>query len=299
MSRKAGIIAPSPPPPCTLLELVRMVRVMDIQEINLDAKKAIEHFINRGIYDFVEVANIGGNCDYSTVKPRIEYLDNVYGFLLNFYCENRINDISADYYSLNEQYNELIQKASDTVMAEYTPPDDFDNTDIKVYIYSLIFKRLAYFAMNNKHYFIALDLMHRSIQYETSYRTYNGLTIRKIMRNAPKPIQIHTRAKKESIIPLAQKIWEFDTTTHLLFPKRVAILIRELLELKKEEKPTEGQLIKWFKETKNLIPDEIKERDKNNDYGNTKPEQEAKEELIKKIKLELKDYCKSIVNNDL
>ena len=77
--------------PCTLFELVRMVRVMDIQEINLDAKKAIEHFINRGIYDFVEVANIGGNCDYSTVKPRIEYLDNVYGFLLNFYCENLRN----------------------------------------------------------------------------------------------------------------------------------------------------------------------------------------------------------------
>lgn len=188
MSRKAGIIAPSPPPPCTLFELVRMVRVMDIQEINLDAKKAIEHFINRGIYDFVEVANIGGNCDYSTVKPRIEYLDNVYGFLLNFYCENRINDISADYYSLNEQYNELIQKASDAVMAEYTPPDSFDNTDIKVYIYSLIFKRLAYFAMNYKHYFIALDLMHRSIQYETSYRTYNGLTIPTIKKRTKKEV---------------------------------------------------------------------------------------------------------------
>lgn len=188
MSRKAGIIAPSPPPPCTLFELVRMVRVMDIQEINLDAKKAIEHFINRGIYDFVEVANIGGNCDYSTVKPRIEYLDNVYGFLLNFYCENRINDISADYYSLNEQYNELIQKASDAVMAEYAPPDSFDNTDIKVYIYSLIFKRLAYFAMNYKHYFIALDLMHRSIQYETSYRTYNGLTIPTIKKRTKKEV---------------------------------------------------------------------------------------------------------------
>ena len=83
---------------------------------------------------------------------------------------------------------ELIQKASDAVMAEYAPPDSFDNTDIKVYIYSLIFKRLAYFAMNYKHYFIALDLMHRSIQYETSYRTYNGLTIPTIKKRTKKEV---------------------------------------------------------------------------------------------------------------
>lgn len=304
MSRKAGIIAPSPPPPCTLFELVRMVREMEnneksLNEINSDIVKSLERFIARSHTLPMDIATPKGDFDNNIFEARNLYLTNVNNFLWGFFSRNQIDDKLEDFYLLSKQYNNLIQKALDETQAKYTPPDNFDNTDINVYIYALIFKCLADFAFRNEHYFIALDLMHKSIQYEAFYRTYDGLTLRKIMRNAPKPIQIYTRAKKESIIPLAQKIWEFDTTTHLLFPKRVAILIRELLELKEEDKPTESQLIKWFKETKNLIPDKIKERIKNNDYGNTKPEQEAKEELIKKIKVELKDYCKNIVNNDL
>lgn len=200
---------------------------MDIQEINLDAIKAIEHFINRGIYDFVEVANIGGDWDYSIVKPRIEYLNNVYGFLLNFYCENRIDNISADYYSLNQQYNNLIQKALDGVMAEYTPPDNFDNTDIKVYIYSLIFKRLAYFAMHNKHYFIALDLMHKSIQYETSYRTYRGKTIPKLEKETKVKVNSE-RARKSATTQHGDRVAEQKKYYFDLYQKRCKELKKSL-----------------------------------------------------------------------
>ena len=60
---------------------------------------------------------------------------------------------------------------------------------------------------------------------------------------------------------------------------------------------TETQLKNWFKDF-NIIPLEIIERDKNNDYGNTKAEKKQREELIAKIKEELKDYCENIVNND-
>lgn len=108
------------------------------------------------------------------------------------------------------------------------------------------------------------------------------------------PIQKNLVEKQKYIIPLAQKIWELDKDKHLLFSKQVAKII---IDLTNDNSLTETQLKNWFKDF-NIIPLEIIERDKNNDYGNTKAEKKQREELIAKIKEELKDYCENIVNND-
>ena len=58
MSRKAGIIAPSPPPPCTLFELVRMVRVMELIKEYLSIDETISYLKGNGViqadFDFLQ-----------------------------------------------------------------------------------------------------------------------------------------------------------------------------------------------------------------------------------------------------
>ena len=82
MSRKAGIIAPSPPPPCTLFELVRMVRVMEnneksLNEINSDIAKSLERFIERSHTLPIDIATPKGNFDNNIFEARNLYLTNV------------------------------------------------------------------------------------------------------------------------------------------------------------------------------------------------------------------------------
>ena len=245
MSRKAGIIAPSPPPPCTLFELVRMVRVMEnneksLNEINSDIAKSLERFIERSHTLPIDIATPKGNFDNNIFEARNLYLTNVNNFLWGFFCTNQIDDKLADFYLLSKQYDSLIQKALDEAKAKYTPPDNFDNTDINVYIYALIFKCLADFAFRNKHYFIALDLMHRSIQYETSYRTYNGLTIPTIKKRTKKEANSE-RVKKATNTRYGDRVEQQKRYYLSVYDEKV-----KTAELKKLKAPTRKAVAKWI-----------------------------------------------------
>ncbi len=245
MSRKAGIIAPSPPPPCTLFELVQMVREMEnneksLNEINSDIAKSLERFIERSHTLPIDIATPKGNFDNNIFEARNLYLTNVNNFLWGFFCTNQIDDKLADFYLLSKQYDSLIQKALDEAKAKYTPPDNFDNTDINVYIYALIFKCLADFAFRNKHYFIALDLMHRSIQYETSYRTYNGLTIPTIKKRTKKEANSE-RVKKATNTRYGDRVEQQKRYYLSVYDEKV-----KTAELKKLKAPTRKAVAKWI-----------------------------------------------------
>lgn len=245
MSRKAGIIAPSPPPPCTLFELVRMVREMEnneksLNEINSDIVKSLERFIARSHTLPMDIATPKGDFDNNIFEARNLYLTNVNNFLWGFFSRNQIDDKLEDFYLLSKQYNNLIQKALDETQAKYTPPDNFDNTDINVYIYALIFKCLADFAFRNEHYFIALDLMHKSIQYETSYRTYNGLTIPTIKNRTKKEVN-SKRGKKSTITRYGDRVEQQKKYYLGVYDRKM-----EKAQLEKLKAPTRKAVAKWI-----------------------------------------------------
>ena len=231
--------------PCTLFELVQMVREMEnneksLNEINSDIAKSLESFIERSHTLPIDIATPKGNFDNNIFEARNLYLTNVNNFLWGFFCTNQIDDKLADFYLLSKQYDSLIQKALDEAKAKYTPPDNFDNTDINVYIYALIFKCLADFAFRNEHYFIALDLMHKSIQYETSYRTYNGLTIPTIKNRTKKEVN-SKRGKKSTITRYGDRVEQQKKYYLEVYDKKM-----EKAQIEKLKAPTRKAVAKWI-----------------------------------------------------
>lgn len=231
--------------PCTLFELVQMVREMEnneksLNEINSDIVKSLERFIARSHTLPMDIATPKGDFDNNIFEARNLYLTNVNNFLWGFFSRNQIDDKLEDFYLLSKQYNNLIQKALDETQAKYTPPDNFDNTDINVYIYALIFKCLADFAFRNEHYFIALDLMHKSIQYETSYRTYNGLTIPTIKNRTKKEVN-SKRGKKSTITRYGDRVEQQKKYYLGVYDRKM-----EKAQLEKLKAPTRKAVAKWI-----------------------------------------------------
>lgn len=81
---------------------------------------------------------------------------------------------------------------------------------------------------------------------------------------------------------LPKKIWDKDSN-HILFPIQVARLAIEITDCKMF---SENEVLNYVKRFE--IPKQITERIKNNDYGNTINERKAREELILKIKKDLR-----------
>lgn len=96
------------------------------------------------------------------------------------------------------------------------------------------------------------------------------------------PIQRHTAPKKVEALNLAKRIWSYDKDK-ILLRKQVAKIITELLP---QHDLSITQVDNWLKQS-DLVPNEILERYKNNDYCNTKSEKRERELLKSKIFSEL------------
>lgn len=99
------------------------------------------------------------------------------------------------------------------------------------------------------------------------------------------PIQKHTLRMKSITLPVAKEIWTYDKQTNLLMRKQVAQIIVNLLPSLRLRVP---QVDKWIKES-NLIPQAITDRCNRNDYGNKKHEVIERENIKKKIYIELRN----------
>lgn len=96
------------------------------------------------------------------------------------------------------------------------------------------------------------------------------------------PIQRHTAPRKVEALNLAKKIWSYDKDK-ILLRKQVAKMITKLLP---QHDLSINQVDNWLKQS-DLVPKEILERYKNNDYCNTKSEKRKREILKIKIFAEL------------
>ena len=94
------------------------------------------------------------------------------------------------------------------------------------------------------------------------------------------PIQKYTLQIKSIVLPLAEKIWQFDKETNLLMRRQTAKLIVELLS---DFSLTINQVDEWLKQSE-LVPRAIIDRCARHDYGNTKPEKIEREALEQKIR---------------
>lgn len=104
------------------------------------------------------------------------------------------------------------------------------------------------------------------------------------------PYEKHTREIKEQSLDLAEEIW-FHDKDKILLRKHVAEIITSLLP---QHELSITQVDTWLKQS-DIVPPEILERYKNNDYGNSKPIVKNREKLIAEIMLELTPlYCESL-----
>ncbi len=104
------------------------------------------------------------------------------------------------------------------------------------------------------------------------------------------PYKKYTQELKNIAIPLAKEIWSYDTNK-ILLRKHVADIITKLLP---QHNLRITQVDNWLKQS-DIVPNEILERYKNNDYGNSKPIVEARERLKAEILLKLTPlYCEDM-----
>ncbi len=147
---------------------------------------------------------------------------------------------------------------------------------------SRMFLAFVYFCIADKYF--SLKDHYEGLKYYERGITYCNLKDfddmkKDILSKAPKPIQIHTNARKEIAIPLAKKIWSYDKDTNLLMRIQVAALVVDLLP---HLGLTIPQVDNWLKKSGEVPPDILK-RYAIKDYGNTREENKLRTQLTSKI----------------
>lgn len=137
----------------------------------------------------------------------------------------------------------------------------------------MLWHNLALIAYEKEYYLLALN--------QLRYCELKASQLHEIVWHET-PYEKHTREIKEQSLDLAEEIWSYDTNK-ILLRKHVAKIITKLLP---QHNLTITQVDNWLKQSDN-VPNEILERYKNNDYGNSKPIVEDRDRLTAEILLEL------------
>lgn len=244
------------------------------QPLNNDLAKILmteKDYDKNNLLDFLKVENI---LEKITLEVR-EYLRKfkitdfndaeTRDYLKNSYPTFKISDEKI-FHAFNERVNSN------------------DDKTLQAVILLIFFRESAIYCLDNRKYNLVYFYNHHARQvFYSIFKHIGGYS----------PTQKHLKTKIYHIRNLIDEIWNYDKN-NLLFPIQVAKLVVQLLPT---FNLTQNQ-VKGFIKKYDMTPEKIKERDKNNNYGNTKAEKKQREELIAKIKEELKDYCENIVNND-
>lgn len=134
----------------------------------------------------------------------------------------------------------------------------------------IAYKLLSLEALKHDQYLLALE------HHELASYYFNSVS-EKV--STPTPFQHHTEQIKTKACDLALEIWKKDTD-NILLRKNVAELVVDLLAHKGL---SSSQVSNWFKQ-EDIVPDEIKKRTQNRDYGNDKPTVIARKKLMNEIR---------------
>ena len=149
----------------------------------------------------------------------------------------------------------------------------------------IINKYMAFANLQLADKFLKANNVYKAMQYYKRGITYRNLKSTTDIENdiSITPIQKYTNEKKKIALPLAEKIWSYDSNSNLLMRKQVAELIVELLPSLELRVP---QVDTWLKNS-DLVPKAIIDRCAQNDYGNTKSEAIERENIKNKIYADL------------
>ena len=146
---------------------------------------------------------------------------------------------------------------------------------------TIINKYMAFSNLQLAGKFLKANNIYKAMQYYKRGITYKNLKSTTDIENdiSITPIQKHTNEKKKIALPLAEKIWSYDKQNNLLLRRQVAALVVELLP---DLNLTVNQVDNWLKKSK-ATPQAILDRYAIQDYGNTREENELREQLKSKI----------------
>ena len=320
MSRKAGIIAPSPPPPCTLFELVRMVREMEgISELeqrkaelidrNNDLNKSLEYRLSHSPIEFI----LGSYflCNYSMNNKNITYptftAKNRHDIALITSLENDIENFIVNYpfdfssydkfwnSTRSAYYSYQVNDEKIKILMDRYAKNKYWTKLVKLSICVFLNRQLAILCYQTKNYDICL-FYYEDSQLELRFMALEDEKLTPIQKD------MTTLQIKKIACNLADKIWYCFDDENILMKDTVANLLIEKIpslkltsNLKKisedrflDEKIKQNVNLKlknWFDETL-TTPQAILDRGAKG--ATNASESKKRHELLKIIKTEMK-----------
>lgn len=315
MSRKAGIIAPSPPPPCTLFELVRMVREMEgISELeqrkaelidrNNNLNKSLEYRLSHSPRAFILGNYFHSN--YRSVNKNITYLEftakNRHDIALITSLENDIENYIINYpfdfssydnfwnSTRTAYYSYQVNDKKIKILMDRYAKNKYWTKLVKLSICVFLNRQLAIFCYQTKNYDICL-FYYEDSQLELRFMALEDEKLTPIQKD------MTTLQIKKLVCSLADKIWYCfddenilmrDTIANLLIEKMPNLKLTCNLKTASEEKIKQNVNLKlknWFDETL-TTPQAILDRGAKGATNSS--ESKKRHELLKKIRTEMK-----------
>lgn len=246
----------------------------------IDAKKIND---NKDIYISLKQQIIKEHISYTVMHLGINDIEEQTSFIeLVKIIKLDIKRFKPSTLAYDEIYAEYRALAGD-ILSGIEPKNYEDSynkeSNIVVYIMAIIYLNISEQAFSNQDYKISISFYQKYTELKTIYRYSKGYTWQQIIDDKPTPIKKHTDEKKEIAIPLAKKIWGYDKDTNLLMRRQVATLVVDLLP---DLGLTIPQVDNWLNKSK-ATPQAILDRYAIQDYGNTREENELREQLKSKI----------------
>ena len=288
MSRKAGIIAPSPPPPCTLFELVQMVRMMiDRIARNKNPKESLIHKIefelNTTICYYSSLNSDSGNSSDTREQLEILFFD-IYEQIKDFKIESE--DLREIYLS----YRELFKKVLSYVLLNPNYKNIIRRYKLEPCFKALININIAHNALRHEFYTIALDFYEQFVREQTIFMSHKGYYHHEIYeqgRRTPNRGD-NVRQKQNSYIGsgLANYIIKADEDM-ILSKSDIADIVKDVMEITKTDSQADIPSIRqikeeWLKDILSVYPNQKGRPSKDISLKKMKLKTKLIEELINK-----------------
>ncbi|MDY3307125.1 hypothetical protein [Psychrobacter sanguinis] len=225
---------------------------------------------------------------YNRVNTPKENQDYKLLELMNSEVKEFISSSEIDFshfHTARKDYERIFMEFNNSKLRNRDLANELNQHDLKHIMRSvlnlMLWHNLALIAYEKEYYLLALN--------QLRYSDLKASQLNEVIWHET-PYEKHTREIKEQSLDLAEEIWLYDEDK-ILLRKHVAEIITNLL-LQHDLSIT--QVDNWLKQS-SIVPPEILERYKNNDYGNSKPIVKNRGKLIAEIMLKLTPlYCESL-----
>ena len=287
MSRKAGIIAPSPPPPCTLFELVRMVRMMiDRIARNKNPRESLIHKIEFELNTTIcYYSSLNSDSSNTREREQLEILFfDIYEQIKDFKIE------SEDLREISSSYRELFKKVLSYVLLNSNYKNIIRRYKLEPCFKALININIAHNALRHEFYTTALDFYERFVREQTIFMSHKGYYHHEIYeqgRRTPNRGD-NVRQKQNSYIGsgLANYIIKADEDM-ILSKSDIADIVKDVMEITKTDSQADIPSIRqikeeWLKDVLSVYPNQKGRPSKDISLKKMKLKTKLIEELINK-----------------